>query len=784
MKRAAFGLLCLFVLIPAAAFADSLDSISPNSFYSFELEQNATLHGFGLFGTADTKIQVAGPAGTFIEDNSGGSHDLVTGADTVYLAIPDSTLLVEGHYSVTVLADDGGGSVRSIGPVFYDVVARPIQQNPLISVPEAVFAEATSAAGATVNFYVTGVSFVDAAPVITCDHNSGEVFHIGETAVHCTATDSFGSASGAFSVFVFDSGRPVVTVPADIVTSNPVVTFSVTANDVVDGPVTVTCSPHSGSTFPSGTTTVNCIAYDSQANAGSGSFNVTVSNGPVLTLPAPITAEATSSAGAIVSYTATATDSATVVCTPASGSAFALGTTAVNCTATSSSGTTSGSFTVTVVDTTPPALSLPASITAEATGPGGAAVTYSATATDIVDGSRPVTCDHASGSTFPLGTTTVQCTASDTRNNTAQGSFTVTVRDTTPPALSLPANITAEATSPAGADTSYSATSNDLVDGSRPVTCDRASGSTFPLGTTTVQCTASDTRNNVAHGSFTVTVVDTTPPVLSLPADITVEATGPAGATASYSATSTDLVDGSRPVTCTPASGSTFPLGTTTVQCTATDTRNNVAHGSFTVTVRDTTPPVLSLPANITAEATGPGGAAVSFSATSADIVDGSVPVTCNPASGSTFALGTTTVQCTATDAHNNTAHGSFTVTVRDTTPPTIVSISASPGVLWPPNHQMVNVTVSVIATDLVDPAPMSHIVSVSSNQPIDGTGDGDTAPDWVITGPLTLQLRSERASGIMRIYTITVAATDATGNTSQRTVTVTVGDGRGRAVR
>src|SRR5207302_1656329 len=201
-------------------------------------------------------------------------------------------------------------------------------------------------------------------------------------------------------------------------------------------------------------------------------------------------------------------------------------------------------------DTTPPALSLPADITAEATGPNGAAVSYTATATDIVDGSRPVICDHISGSTFPLGTTTVQCTAVDTHNNTAHGSFAVLVRDTTPPALSLPAGITAEATGPGGAAVSYSATAIDIVDGSRAVTCDHSSGSTFPLGTTTVQCTATDAHNNTAHGSFTVTVRDTTPPVLSLPADITAEATAPSGAPVNYTATASDIVDGSDPVNC------------------------------------------------------------------------------------------------------------------------------------------------------------------------------------------------------------------------------------------
>jgi hypothetical protein len=87
----------------------------------------------------------------------------------------------------------------------------------------------------------------------------------------------------------------------------------------------------------------------------------------------------------------------------------------------------------------------------------------------------------------------------------------------------------------------------------------------------------------------------------------------------------------------------------------------------------------------------------------------------------------------------------------------------------------MVDVSLTVIATDLVDPAPMSHIVSVTSSQPDNGTGDGDTANDSVITGPLTVQLRAERSQGVDRVYTITIATTDFSGNTAQGTVNVTV---------
>jgi hypothetical protein len=87
---------------------------------------------------------------------------------------------------------------------------------------------------------------------------------------------------------------------------------------------------------------------------------------------------------------------------------------------------------------------------------------------------------------------------------------------------------------------------------------------------------------------------EATPPVLHLPADFTVEATGPGGAIVSYSATATDARDTNVVVTCLPASGSLFPLGPTPVNCSATNSRNKTATGSFTVSVVDTTPPAVT----------------------------------------------------------------------------------------------------------------------------------------------------------------------------------------------
>ena len=165
---------------------------------------------------------------------------------------------------------------------------------------------------------------------------------------------------------------------------------------------------------------------------------------------------------------------------------------------------------------------------------------------------------------------------------------------------------------------------------------------------------------------------DATPPQLSLPGSITVEAASPSGAEVSFDAVAADSVDPDPVVTCKPSSGSEFSLGTTRVVCTATDAAGNTSSGSFPVTVRDITPPLLTLPASFKTEASSKLGALVIFTNIAADLVDPDPAVECEPSSGSTFPLGATTVSCTATDASGNVSGDHFLVTVEDTTPPTI----------------------------------------------------------------------------------------------------------------
>ncbi len=145
------------------------------------------------------------------------------------------------------------------------------------------------------------------------------------------------------------------------------------------------------------------------------------------------------------------------------------------------------------------------------------------------------------------------------------------------------------------------------------------------------------------------------------------------------------------------------------------------------------------------------------------------------------FPLGPHPVTLVVSDSFGETGDDEVMIVVEDTTPPSICSVSASPNTLWPPNHKMVDVTVTAAAEDICDAAPVCRIVDVTSNEPIDGLGDGHTEPDWEITGAATVKLRAERAGvGTGRVYTIHVECTDASGNTATATVDVTVPHDKG----
>jgi hypothetical protein len=148
------------------------------------------------------------------------------------------------------------------------------------------------------------------------------------------------------------------------------------------------------------------------------------------------------------------------------------------------------------------------------------------------------------------------------------------------------------------------------------------------------------------------------------------------------------------------------------------------------------------------------------------------------------YELGDTEVTLTVTDDKGASDTCEAMVTVVDEEAPVISSVTASPNRLWPPNHNMIPVVLAVDATDNCDFADLvCQIESVASNEPVNGLGDGDTSPDWVITGDLTVNLRAERSgAGSGRIYTITVECTDLSGNSSTDTTEVSVPHDQGNS--
>lgn len=150
-------------------------------------------------------------------------------------------------------------------------------------------------------------------------------------------------------------------------------------------------------------------------------------------------------------------------------------------------------------------------------------------------------------------------------------------------------------------------------------------------------------------------------------------------------------------------------------------------------------------------------------------------PITISQSPAGPYPIGSTPVTLTVTDSKGASSQSTSTVTVVDNTPPAISSVSVDKPILGPPNHNMIDVIVSYSTSDNCD-ANAARVLSVTSNESIDGTGDGDTTPDWEVVDAHHVRLRAERAgTGSGRIYLITITCTDSAGNSSSRAVMVTV---------
>lgn len=542
------------------------------------------IRGFSLgIGHDSSKLRfVSGEAGQFLAEHAGddlqfqarGNED--EGYVSLYAfldisfpitvestPIPDNTVLAVLRYEVLSDATLGEttlvNSSRTFGspnPVSNVYSRRPgepplepslsdgtvtILENvpPELDCPGSLVVECTDPGGAIVNYPLSVTDNVDPAPRLECLPPSGSMLPPGFHRVVCTATDVAGnSAECEFTVAVVDTSAPVITCRqsplivfcdlADLAAGGARVEFPLpTVSDECDEDISVTCDPPSGSLFPMGTTTVVCVASDSEGNTSNCTFSVEVvdETAPVLACPDDIVVECASVDGEIVDYPAPlitneCNGEPTLECDPPSGSLFPLGTTTVVCRATDAAGNSGVcTFDVTLrADTVAPELTCPPDLVVSSTcGPGGlglpdtggARVEFPLPAvTDNCAGEIEVFCDPPSGSFFPMGVTWVICMARDDDGNISNCLFTVEVVDRTPPDIECVEDLVVQCTSLDGAVVNYSPplVSNECV-GETVVVCDPPPGTLFATGTTTVRCTATDAAGNVSSCDFNVTVV-------------------------------------------------------------------------------------------------------------------------------------------------------------------------------------------------------------------------------------------------------------------------------------
>ena len=296
----------------------------------------------------------------------------------------------------------------------------------------------------------------------------------------------------------------------------------------------------------------------------------------------------------------------------------------------------------------------------------------------------------------------------------------------------------------------------------------------YQLGETTVILTVEDDSGLSDHCIATITVIDSEPPVIACPDNIIVNNnTGLCGAVVNFELTGTDNCDNEVDIVSIPPSGSFFPKGTTTIDCTATDNSGNESTCSFTVTVEDNEAPIIVSPENIIVN-NDPGlcGAVVNFEVFATDNCDDEVEIVCLPPSGTIFSNGETTVECSATDDAGNVSTSSFVVIVIDVEPP-IFEVVYDPIKLWPVNHKYVTIDLNELVMNVSDNCGIGEdgvvITMASSDEPEDakGGGDGKTTDDIMISSDCkSVDLRAERlGGGNGRVYTINLSVSDEAGN-------------------
>jgi hypothetical protein len=365
--------------------------------------------------------------------------------------------------------------------------------------------------------------------------------------------------------------------------------------------------------YPKGTTTITWTATDAEGLTGTATQTIAVldSEAPQITPPATIKTrtDAGASTATVVVGEAVAADNCPNVAISTSRSdnqplsaPFNIGVTAIQWIATDASGNTnSANQKIIVVANNAPVISAPANISMPSDlGVCSAIVNPGeATATDDAEGTTVSGVRNDGGAVngaYPKGVTTIMWTATDADGSTATASQTVTVSDNQKPSVQAPANIQVDNSGnnvPAAVSVGSAAAADNchevVVSGAR--NDGAALDALYPVGTTMIVWTAIDPSGNSASATQSITVRnvfvetrDLEAPSLNVPADFAVNATMPRGAVVNFAVNASDNV-GVISLSCDRNSGSVFPIGYTSVSCSASDAAGNRAAKAFRVKV-------------------------------------------------------------------------------------------------------------------------------------------------------------------------------------------------------
>ncbi|MEE2601194.1 MAG: HYR domain-containing protein [Thermoproteota archaeon] len=574
-------------------------------------------------------------------------------------------------------------------------------------------------------------------------NNAPHVFPLGYTTVIWTAIDNSGNTESATQVIhVLDTTSPVIVPIPDIVAEavvpldNIVELQAPSAADTFGDVVITSDAPEF---FPIGETVVTWTATDLAGNVSNFVQKVTITDTiiPILRAPEDIVIEATSlNQNEINLGEATVSDNGEIVSMINDASQFfAIGDTIVTWSVADASGNVSNDTQlVSVVDTTAPEVLPLEDVIVEAISINENIVSL---VNPYISDIQEVIIYKDAPELFTIGETSVTWIVTDASGNHSVSTQTVSIIDTTIPDFTVPEDLTIEATSLEATFVEIGQAQAEDITGISSIA--NNAPETFPLGSTVVSWSATDNYGNTVADDQTITVVDTTAPTIIAEQDIVVEAVDPI--MNHIELNTPDAADNVGIESIVNDSSDTFSIGSTVVTWTVTDTYGNNSQATQVVTVVDTTAPEVSIPSDIVAEAVGISNNSVELGIATAVDIMGVVSIS-NNAPGF-YPIGETTITWTAIDLAGNSATATQTVTIVDTTAP---SISA-------PDSVTVEATsVSSNTVELSNPI---------SNDLIDIPIISNNAPGFYPIGETT----------------ITWTAIDLAGNSATATQTVTIVD-------